>query len=150
MWSLSAACIKIHQHSDKQPQQASISSSNAQGVRWSTGRWPRLLGFPDQEGRGGGSGKFSKTLCTCTRHSDVLSAQRRHKSSSTLDGSRGVFGFRPALAEFRTRYGIMTSAEEDEEFDEAVERYASDTTWSWVQWFESHLHVWWIKAVEIG
>ncbi|KAF1376514.1 hypothetical protein PFLUV_G00212280 [Perca fluviatilis] len=25
----------------------------------------------------------------------------------------------------------MTSAEDDEEFDEAVERYASDTTWSW-------------------
>lgn len=36
----------------------------------------------------------------------------------------------------------MISAEDDEEFDEAVEHYATDTTWSWVKWFVNHLHVW--------
>ena len=36
----------------------------------------------------------------------------------------------------------MISAEDGEELDEAVEHFATDTTWSWVKWFINHLHVW--------
>lgn len=36
----------------------------------------------------------------------------------------------------------MISAEDDEELDETVEEYATDTTWSWVKWSVNHLHVW--------
>lgn len=42
----------------------------------------------------------------------------------------------------QTHYGIMISGEDDEELDEAVEQYVTDTTWSWVMWFVNHLHVW--------
>lgn len=35
----------------------------------------------------------------------------------------------------RTHYGIMISAEDGEELDEAVEHDATDTTWSWVKSF---------------
>lgn len=39
----------------------------------------------------------------------------------------------------------MTSTEDEEELDEAVEQYASDTTWSWV----NHLHVNRLKTVHL-
>lgn len=35
----------------------------------------------------------------------------------------------------------MISVEDDEDLDETVESYATDTTWSWVKKFWSHLHV---------
>lgn len=30
----------------------------------------------------------------------------------------------------------MISAEDGDEFDEAAQNYATDTTWSWVKWFK--------------
>lgn len=34
----------------------------------------------------------------------------------------------------------MISAEDEEELDEAVQQYATDTTWSWVKSFLNHQH----------
>uniref|UniRef100_A0AAQ4PY95 phosphatidate phosphatase n=1 Tax=Gasterosteus aculeatus aculeatus TaxID=481459 RepID=A0AAQ4PY95_GASAC len=68
---------------------------------------------------------------------DVL-AERRRELHAGLDLRGSIRPHPPTEATETCSWdeipdGIMTSAEDDEELDEAIDQYATDTTWSWTR-----------------
>ena len=98
--------------------------------------------------RPGGPGKISKTLVhlhPVSQTPDMLAEWRRKLLDRTRTcGAHICRDQRPGRCG-QTYYGTMISVEDGDDFYEADEHYATDTTWSWVKRFVDCLHDVWKK-----
>uniref|UniRef100_G3PJI9 phosphatidate phosphatase n=1 Tax=Gasterosteus aculeatus aculeatus TaxID=481459 RepID=G3PJI9_GASAC len=98
-------------------------------------RWPMTPRAQRQVSARGAPG--NKTPLARRQTLDVL-AERRRELHAGLDLRGSIRPHPPTEATETCSWdeipdGIMTSAEDDEELDEAIDQYATDTTWSWTR-----------------